>query len=127
MRQKIKRNEIDDQINTINKDIASALATIMTRKGTNVMALAEVAEISSSNLYSILRGETTPSLYTLYKLCQGLEISMNEFMLEVDFPGTDNKTWYNISNIFHIIGELSRHNKRILLEIAEILLKNQNS
>lgn len=63
-------------------------------KNLSIHRLAEKAGIASSTLNEMLHGKTAPQLYTLYKICNAMEIPINEFLedtlvdandVEIDF------------------------------------------
>ena len=63
-------------------------------KNLSIHRLAEKAEIASSTLNEMLHGKTAPQLYTLYKICNAMEIPISEFLgdtlvdvndVEIDF------------------------------------------
>ena len=45
-------------------------------------ALAQKADISTSALHSMMTGKTKPYMYTVYKLCNALEIPSSELLID---------------------------------------------
>ena len=45
-------------------------------------ALARKADISTSALHSMMTGKTKPYMYTVYKLCNALEIPISELLID---------------------------------------------
>ena len=45
-------------------------------------ALAQKADISTSALHSMMTGKTKPYMYTVYKLCNALEIPISELLID---------------------------------------------
>ena len=69
-------NRNDDKIpDEIKQQIVGRLSDLLESKDMNAATLAKRAGISKSNLYSILRGETAPTIYSLFQICEGLEVS----------------------------------------------------
>lgn len=48
-------------------------------------ALAQKADISTSALHSMMTGKTKPYMYTVYKLCNALEIPISELLIDEEF------------------------------------------
>ena len=45
-------------------------------------ALAKMADVSPSTLHELMTGKTKPYLYTVYKICNALDISISDLLLE---------------------------------------------
>lgn len=103
----------------INERISSHLQELIRKKGIKKSQLADKAGISISNLYSILRGETAPTVYTLSQLCIALDVTLTSFIEKIDITdmGTDQKG--------KVLGfpELSERDKKILEAILEAMIK----
>lgn len=52
------------------------------RKGISYYALARAADVSPSTLHELMTGKTKPYLYTVYKICNALDISISDLLLE---------------------------------------------
>lgn len=66
-------------MNTKNA-VADRIIELCNRKNIAINALANIAGISPSTLYSILNEKSqNPGIVTLKKLCDGLEISLYDF------------------------------------------------
>ena len=52
------------------------------RKGKSHYALAKMADVSPSTLHELMTGKTKPYLYTVYKICNALDISISDLLLE---------------------------------------------
>lgn len=57
-------------------------------RGISYYSLAKMAEMSSSSVYGILTGKTRPSIHTLFKLCNALEVTIDE-LVRVEKDNTD--------------------------------------
>ena len=66
-------------MNTKNA-VANRIIELCNQKNIAINALANMAGISPSTLYSVLNEKSqNPGIVTLKKLCDGLEISLREF------------------------------------------------
>ncbi len=103
----------------INERISSHLQELIRKKGIKKAQLADRAGVSISNLYSILRGDTAPTVYTLSQLCIALDVSLTSFIERIDITdmGIDQKG--------KALGfpELSERDKKILEAILEVMIK----
>ena len=54
----------------------------MRRNSVSYYALAREADISTSTLHALMAGKTRPYLYTVYKICNALDISILDLMVE---------------------------------------------
>ena len=52
------------------------------RYGMSYYALAKAADVSPSTLHELMTGKTKPYLYTVYKICNALDISISDLLLE---------------------------------------------
>lgn len=52
------------------------------RQGISYYALARAADVSPSTLHELMNGKTKPYLYTVYKICNALDISISDLLLE---------------------------------------------
>ena len=110
----------------INEQFSKYLAKIILEKKISVPVIATRANISSSNIYSILRGERTPTIYTLAMICDEIGMSFTEF-----FVGLDSEIGNNINKeekaiqVFmnERISRLSSLDREIILELSDILYK----
>lgn len=71
-------------MNTKNA-VANRIIELCNQKNIAINALANMAGISPSTLYSVLNEKSqNPGIVTIKKLCDGLEISLREFF-DADF------------------------------------------
>lgn len=106
----------------INQKIAKRLSQLIKSSDLKISALADTACISVSNLYSILRGETTPTLYTLYMLCRGLQISLSRFFIGLEVEEGSLAALDDMQTEERL-KELSPRNYKIITEMIDVLLK----
>lgn len=66
----------------INKTIGANLKNLRTSKGYTLDKVSYLTSVSKSMLGQIERGESTPTVTTLWKICNGLKISFSSLMEE---------------------------------------------
>lgn len=105
----------------INHKVSERLKELMEAKGLTKAGLSQKAGISASNLYSILRGDTIPTIYTLILLCQAMDVSLAFFLktVETDNAAADESEWTQYAD------RLSTKNQQIITAVINILLKYQ--
>ncbi|MCM1262173.1 MAG: helix-turn-helix domain-containing protein [Butyrivibrio sp.] len=106
----------------INKQIAKRLSQLIKNSNMKTSELAEAASVSTSNLYSILRGDTTPILYAQFMLCKRLQILLSSFFAGIEIEENSKVVLGDIL-IDEKIRAFSPKNYRILAEILDVLLK----
>jgi len=62
--------------------VATKIRTLRESRGLSMRALADAATVSAANLSQIESGQTSPSVATLQKLADGLQISVGTFFLD---------------------------------------------
>ena len=102
----------------INERISSHLQELIREKGIKKTQLATRAGISISNLYSILRGETAPTVYTLSQLCIALDVTLTSFIEKIDITGNGKDQKRKVLEI----PELSARDQMILEAILEVMI-----
>lgn len=77
-------------------------------------ALAKEADVSTSTLHALMAGKTKPYMYTVYKLCNALDISIMDLLDDEDMP--ENTTELNTKEreIISSYRKFSRSKKRML-------------
>ena len=77
-------------------------------------ALAKEADVSTSTLHALMAGKTKPYMYTVYKLCNALDISIMDLLDDEDMP--ENTTELNAKEreIISSYRKFSRSKKRML-------------
>ena len=77
-------------------------------------ALAKEADVSTSTLHALMAGKTKPYMYTVYKLCNALDISIMDLLDDEDMP--ENTTELNTKerDIISSYRKFSRSKKRML-------------
>ena len=77
-------------------------------------ALAKEADVSTSTLHALMAGKTKPYMYTVYKLCNALDISIMDLLDDEDMP--ENTTELNTKEreIISTYRKYSRSKKEML-------------
>ena len=84
-------------------------------------ALAEAIEVTVGYISQIERGISKVNLETMSNIAEILGCDITEFLT----GATKNTTNYLSDDINKIFGKLNATNKKTLVEISEVLLKNQ--
>ena len=64
--------------------VGKTVAFFRQQKGVSQEVLSGLADICRSHMSAIERGERKPTLETLYKICNALDIKMSTFMLKLE-------------------------------------------
>ena len=64
--------------------VGNTVAFFRQQKGISQEVLSGLADIGRSHLRAIERGERKPTLETLYRICNALEIKMSTFILKLE-------------------------------------------
>lgn len=77
---------------TISKAISTRIINICREKNISINKLANISFLTQSTLQSIVSGDSgNPKLLTIYRVCYGLEISLEEFFSDEIFNDLDLK------------------------------------
>jgi transcriptional regulator with XRE-family HTH domain len=69
--------------------IANRIIELCKEKGITINKLADLSGLTQSTIDSIVSGKSrNPQVVTLYKICEGLNISLSEFFFEATEPNT---------------------------------------
>lgn len=63
-----------------NKVFGNYLREIRTEKGLSQLDVASIIDVNPQNISAIERGEVSPTLFWVTKLCEGLKVEPQEFM-----------------------------------------------
>ncbi|MCD8300977.1 MAG: helix-turn-helix transcriptional regulator [Clostridiales bacterium] len=80
------------------ENIAKSLRWICEIKGISISRLSGMTGISKSTLSSIMRGESSPFLYTAFKICDALDISLMELVGDEPGGGVSDRIWQRRKN-----------------------------
>lgn len=64
--------------------VGKTVAFFRQQKGVSQEVLSGLADIGRSHLSAIERGERKPTLETLYRICNALDIKMSTFILKLE-------------------------------------------
>ncbi len=67
----------------LKRKIGLKIRSIREGKNLSIMDLADVLDIEYNNLIRIEKGRTNPTIITLYKICQALNVKLPE-IVDVD-------------------------------------------
>ena len=77
-------------------------------------ALAKEADVSTSTLHALIAGKTKPYMYTVYKLCNALDISIMDILDDEDMPENITELSAKEREIISTYRKFSRSKKRML-------------
>lgn len=83
----------------VNDYIIERIERLRKDKKLSRYRLAQRAELSQSSISNLLRRRNVPSIITLDKICNGLDITLAQFFSYEDEPPnltTDQKDWLNL-------------------------------
>lgn len=86
------------------KSVPNRITELCQQKGWSYYKLAQEAGFQQANLNSILKGKNLPTLYTISKICEALDISLSDFFSSDTFEKTLARTneyqklWTSLSN-----------------------------
>lgn len=106
-------------------DIINRIKELMAEKNISINMLAKKSDIAQSTLSSMMNRENLPTLPTLTKICEGLNITLPQFfMQESDYvlTLTDNQ-----SAMLSVYNSLTDDNQYLLFSIAKDILTLQKS
>ena len=104
-------------------DIINRIKELMAEKNISINMLAKKSDIAQSTLSSMMNRENLPTLPTLTKICEGLNITLPQFfMQESDYvlTLTDNQ-----SAMLSVYNSLTDDNQCLLFSIAKEILTLQ--
>jgi transcriptional regulator with XRE-family HTH domain len=67
-----------------SKIVGSVICDFRKRKGISQEVLSGLADIGRTHLSAIERGERKPTLETLYRLCNALDVKMTDVVKEIE-------------------------------------------
>lgn len=65
-----------------SKELIQNINKICELRGISHYTLAKRADISTSTLHSLLAGKTKPYMYTVYRLCNALDLPISDLLIE---------------------------------------------
>lgn len=83
-------------------------------------ALAQKADISTSALHSMMIGKTKPYMYTVYKLCNALEIPISELLIDEECEEKEVLTFDELQ-MLAVYRQLSVGEKDLIHDVVKLL------
>lgn len=83
-------------------------------------ALAQKADISTSALHSMMTGKTKPYMYTVYKLCNALEIPISELLIDEECEEQEVLTFDELQ-MLAVYRQLSVGEKDLIHDVVKLL------
>lgn len=106
------------------KVLGDRIRLIRTERGFSIEELAEKADINTTHLGRIERGETIPKLDSIEKIINALEVSFEELFINIRTTAkinSENDT--DISLLINRLNSLNPSEQREVLNLFEILFK----
>ena len=82
-------------------------------------ALAQKADISTSALHSMMTGKTKPYMYTVYKLCNALEIPISELLIDEECEEKEVLTFDELQ-MLAVYRQLSVGEKDLIHDVVKL-------
>lgn len=83
-------------------------------------ALAQKADISTSALHSMMTGKIKPYMYTVYKLCNALEIPISELLIDEECEEQEVLTFDELQ-MLAVYRQLSVGEKDLIHDVVKLL------
>ena len=83
-------------------------------------ALAQKADISTSALHSMMTEKTKPYMYTVYKLCNALEIPISELLIDEECEEQEVLTFDELQ-MLAVYRQLSVGEKDLIHDVVKLL------
>ena len=83
-------------------------------------ALSQKADISTSALHSMMTGKTKPYMYTVYKLCNALEIPISELLIDEECEEQEVLTFDELQ-MLAVYRQLSVGEKDLIHDVVKLL------
>lgn len=83
-------------------------------------ALAQKADISTSALHSMMTGKTKPYMYTVYKLCNALEIPISELLIDEECEEKEVLTFDELQ-MLAVYRQFSVGEKDLIHDVVKLL------
>lgn len=78
----------------ITQEVGARIRYYRNEKKINQEKLSEMSDLHPSYIGQLERGEKTPSIETLYKITQGLSMSLTDFFLDFEVISTEPEETY---------------------------------
>jgi len=104
----------------ITEEIGNRIRSYRRDKKMSQEELAEVSNLHSSYIGQLERGIKTPSVDTIYKITKGLDVTMSDFLRNIETFDTEEETYAMKSYI--LIEQETHHDQRHLYEIIKNII-----
>ena len=101
-------------LNLIENSIINRIQALLDAKHWSIYKLAKVSKLSYSSLNNIFRRNTCPSIPTLEKICNGLNISLSQFFEYKQNPLQNDVLSEDEQDLLYAYRSLSKRDKEIL-------------
>lgn len=110
-------------INLIENNIINRIQDLLEAKHWSLYKLAKASKLPYSSLNNIFRRNTCPSIPTLEKICNGLNISLSQFFEYNQNPLKNDVFSEDEQDILYAYRSLSRRDKELLTAYLHGLCK----
>lgn len=121
-RKNVKVNEKRYRPDMKCEELIQNIREICEKRRISYYALAKEADVSPSTLHELMTGKTKPYLYTVYKICNALDISISELLREEDILGEKSelsKTECELILLYRKCSGRKREHLEIFLKMLE--------
>ena len=105
-------------------DIGAKIKELRSEKGFTRYRLSELSGVSQTHISDIERGVKIPTIETISKLLEPLEISLGEFF-------ASNNKLYDLNQteqtVMHLFRKLPDESKDVVIQLLELLSKNTDN
>ena len=105
----------------INKQVGKAIKDLRIDRDLTQETLSEKCDVSTDAISRIETGKYSPSLNTLWKLCQGLDVSLQTLMAKAE--KNDDSVIYK--EILDFLPNLNQDEAKKVFQILRILFKDE--
>lgn len=124
-----KKNEKRYNPDSECENIMNNIEEICKNKGISHYVLANLAEISTSTLYGLMKGKTKPYMYTIYKICNALDVTIETILRNKEQNEEENKETLLMheKRLISIYQSMPEQKKRLLEIYADMLEKYEQN
>ena len=102
------------------EQLVENLKLLCKERAISYYALAQKADISTSALHSMMTGKTKPYMYTVYKLCNALEIPISELLIDEECEEKEVLTFDELQ-MLAVYRQLSVGEKDLIHDVVKLL------
>lgn len=107
--------------------LVERIQAICETKGMTKYALAKAADISKSTLHDLFAGKNKPYMHTLYKICNGLGISMTDLLTDrTEATSEEDTLTQEERELLIIYRHLSPEKKNNMITYIDMLTQYKN-